>query len=271
MFEMITQPELGKKIADCRKAKGFTQKELVEKCKLSVRTLQRIEAGEVTPRIYTIKVICEALELDYVHYFGFNFFNNLESISRFFLEAYLGFLDLFKFKTNTLKKIATLLIMIAVMITGVFAFNARLSAADHRAKNLNNTVIKVNSSGKDLPLYDLSCEGYMEKNGLIIGRDISFKLNGVTFKNVRLLALDKKTLEFDAQFVEGHFSEKKVIIDYQKNWFTDHSLGYTADKVLKTDSEIILKGHAMVYDLNSKDNPKDDEAIKADEILILLK
>jgi transcriptional regulator with XRE-family HTH domain len=46
---MIQQPELGKKIADFRKSKGFTQEELVEKCNLSVRTLQRIEVGEVTP------------------------------------------------------------------------------------------------------------------------------------------------------------------------------------------------------------------------------
>jgi len=48
-FKMIQQPELGKKIADFRKSKGFTQEELVEKCNLSVRTLQRIEVGEVTP------------------------------------------------------------------------------------------------------------------------------------------------------------------------------------------------------------------------------
>ena len=62
---MIQQPELGKKIADYRKSKGLIQEELVEKCNLSVRTLQRIEAGEVTPRIYTVKLILEVLELDF--------------------------------------------------------------------------------------------------------------------------------------------------------------------------------------------------------------
>jgi transcriptional regulator with XRE-family HTH domain len=45
----IQQPNLGKKIAKLRKAKGLTQEELVEKCNISVRTLQRIEAGEVAP------------------------------------------------------------------------------------------------------------------------------------------------------------------------------------------------------------------------------
>ncbi|WP_430413112.1 helix-turn-helix domain-containing protein [Kordia sp.] len=62
---MIQQPALGKKIAEFRKAKGFTQEELVEKCNINVRTLQRIEAGEVTPRTSTIKLIFEALEIEF--------------------------------------------------------------------------------------------------------------------------------------------------------------------------------------------------------------
>lgn len=58
----IKQPELGKKISELRKAKGLTQEELVEKCNLNVRTIQRIEAGEVTPRSYTVKTLFEALD-----------------------------------------------------------------------------------------------------------------------------------------------------------------------------------------------------------------
>lgn len=57
----MKQPELGKKISEMRKAKGLTQEELVELCNLNVRTIQRIEAGEVTPRSYTIKALFEAL------------------------------------------------------------------------------------------------------------------------------------------------------------------------------------------------------------------
>ena len=63
LFEM-KQPELGKKISEMRKAKGLTQEELVEMCNLNVRTIQRIEAGEVTPRSYTIKALFEALGMD---------------------------------------------------------------------------------------------------------------------------------------------------------------------------------------------------------------
>jgi transcriptional regulator with XRE-family HTH domain len=60
----MKQPELGKKISDLRKQKGLTQEELVDKCNISVRTLQRIESGEVTPRSYTVKTILAALEYD---------------------------------------------------------------------------------------------------------------------------------------------------------------------------------------------------------------
>ncbi|MFA0963517.1 helix-turn-helix domain-containing protein [Roseivirga sp. BDSF3-8] len=57
----MKQPELGRRIADLRKSQGLTQEELVEKCNVSVRTIQRIESGEVTPRSYTIKTILGAM------------------------------------------------------------------------------------------------------------------------------------------------------------------------------------------------------------------
>ncbi len=63
-FMMMKQPELGRKIVELRQQKGFTQEELVEQCNISVRTIQRIEAGEVSPRIYTIKTILSALDRD---------------------------------------------------------------------------------------------------------------------------------------------------------------------------------------------------------------
>ncbi len=58
----MKQPELGRKIYELRKQKGLTQEELVEKCNINVRTIQRIEAGETTPRSFTIKILLEALD-----------------------------------------------------------------------------------------------------------------------------------------------------------------------------------------------------------------
>jgi len=61
----MKQPELGQKILDLRRKKGLTQEDLVEKCNINVRTIQRIEAGEVSPRPYTIKTILAALDYDF--------------------------------------------------------------------------------------------------------------------------------------------------------------------------------------------------------------
>ena len=61
---IMKQPKLGEKISQLRKQKGLTQEELIEKCNISVRTIQRIESGEVTPRSYTLKAILNVLDYD---------------------------------------------------------------------------------------------------------------------------------------------------------------------------------------------------------------
>ncbi|MFK7952808.1 MAG: helix-turn-helix domain-containing protein [Ekhidna sp.] len=61
-MEALKQPQLGKTIQALRLEKKLTQEELVDKCNVNVRTLQRIEAGDVSPREYTIKAIFEALD-----------------------------------------------------------------------------------------------------------------------------------------------------------------------------------------------------------------
>lgn len=60
----MKQPQLGQKISELRLAKGLTQTELAEKCKISLRTIQRIESTEVTPRSYTLKLIFNILDFD---------------------------------------------------------------------------------------------------------------------------------------------------------------------------------------------------------------
>ena len=64
-MSLMKQPQLGLKILELRQQKGFTQEELVEQCNISVRTIQRIEAGEVMPRVYTVKTILAALDRDF--------------------------------------------------------------------------------------------------------------------------------------------------------------------------------------------------------------
>jgi len=61
----MNQPELGLTILKFRKEKGLTQEELAEQAKLNVRTIQRLESGEVMPQPHTLRVLSEIL--------GYNF------------------------------------------------------------------------------------------------------------------------------------------------------------------------------------------------------
>lgn len=58
----MKQPELGKRLNEIRTQKGITQKELSDLCSVDIRTIQRIEAGEVEPRMSTVKILAAALE-----------------------------------------------------------------------------------------------------------------------------------------------------------------------------------------------------------------
>src|SRR6187551_2730618 len=55
----------GQLIRDLRLKKGITQEELAARTDISVRTIQRIESGDVDPRAYTLQSIAAALEVDF--------------------------------------------------------------------------------------------------------------------------------------------------------------------------------------------------------------
>lgn len=55
----------GQLIKELRLKKGITQEDLASKTDISVRTIQRIESGEVDPRAYTLQSIASALGVDY--------------------------------------------------------------------------------------------------------------------------------------------------------------------------------------------------------------
>jgi transcriptional regulator with XRE-family HTH domain len=58
----MKQPELGAHITKLRIQNQLTQKDLADLIKVNIRTIQRIETGEVTPRLYTIKLLSQVLE-----------------------------------------------------------------------------------------------------------------------------------------------------------------------------------------------------------------
>jgi len=49
-------------VKEGRLAKGYTQKELSELSNISIRSIQRIENGEIIPRSYTLKTIAEIID-----------------------------------------------------------------------------------------------------------------------------------------------------------------------------------------------------------------
>jgi len=116
----MNQPELGKKILELRQNKGLTQSELAEHCNLSLRTVQRIESGEATPRGYTIKAIFS--------YLGYDLNNSSTDLSdnqsgkdhvtNNWLEQLLKHvLELFNLKRNTMTKVSVLT-LVAILVTG---------------------------------------------------------------------------------------------------------------------------------------------------------
>ncbi|WP_310378920.1 serine hydrolase [Flavobacterium sp.] len=60
---METQ-SIAKNLVYQRKLKGFSQEELSEKTQVTVRTIQRIEKGDVNPHLQTIKLLATALEIE---------------------------------------------------------------------------------------------------------------------------------------------------------------------------------------------------------------
>ena len=160
-----------RRFSDLRKAKGLTQEELVEKCNLSVRTLQRIEAGEVTPRPITVKLIFEALEVSFD-----KTMKNKGFIQKWLGQFYINFIDLFNLKTNAMKKISILTIMLSGIAFGLFTFVFDGKAQDKNIKsktaieneNLNHSFDSKMMEG------NFSCEYCFYDNDDLIGSGVNF-------------------------------------------------------------------------------------------------
>lgn len=149
----MNQPDLGKKIANLRKAKGLTQEELVEKCNLNVRTLQRIESGIVTPRSYTMKAIFAALE--------YNMNDSLEGMPNKFsktghvnpkwLEQFYRYVcDLFNLKMDTMKKLSILtstFLIIGICLFGLSSESIAQKTNESKSDIAKSKFVKSNGRG----------------------------------------------------------------------------------------------------------------------------
>gem|GEM_PF-1046278 len=84
--------------------KRVTQNELAAQCHVSLRTIQRIELAEVTPRSFTIKTIFSVL--------GYEFYtSNASNVNEKTSSSTHWIQDLFNLKKNTMKKLSVLSIV----------------------------------------------------------------------------------------------------------------------------------------------------------------
>lgn len=140
----MKQPELGQKIASVRKTRGLTQEELVEVCNLSVRTLQRIESGEVTPRSYTLRVIADALDFDFMEKQ-----NPLSALAKARLSGWFRWVKnsitvLFNLKTDTMKKVSILAVFGIAIFLGLFAITSETRA--QKAEKVKSYIEQTNEN-----------------------------------------------------------------------------------------------------------------------------
>lgn len=126
----MEQPQLGKKIIELRLAKGLTQTELAEKCNLSLRTIQRIESTEVTPRSYTLKMIFKILDFD-----GFIPLNKKSSVKE----------NLNKPQKNVIR---TILLILTTSIVSIIGFQVISNFKKQSAEEVSEIIQKNQSNIK---------------------------------------------------------------------------------------------------------------------------
>lgn len=159
----MKQPDLGRKISELRLAKGLTQGELAEKCKLGLRTIQRIESAEVTPRSYTIKLIFECLDYEIYNSFGkftYKLDRTAYRIKSWPGQFYKYVLDLFNLKTNTMRKL-TILSLPCISIVLFFLF----AGLDTKAQD--NDKVKETLTELNLKFVEWFNTGQIDSVGLM--------------------------------------------------------------------------------------------------------
>jgi transcriptional regulator with XRE-family HTH domain len=170
----MKQPALGKKILELRLSRGLTQGELAEKCNLSLRTIQRIETSEVSPRSHTIRIIFSNLDYEIYNSFG-RFSYKLDRIW-YKLKLWFGkilrfILELINLKKNTMKKLSVLSLIVIFVCAGILLSNENANAQVigwSRAGNasesyiigLDKTIVKSGESSAFLESIDKKIEGF---------------------------------------------------------------------------------------------------------------
>ncbi len=250
---IMKQPDLGKRIVELRKAKGLTQEELVEKCNLNVRTLQRIEAGEVTPRSYTIRTIFEALDLNLLDASDSALTESDTNRIRqsTWLEQFYSYsIDLFNLRTNTMKKISILTVVTCVLGFGLVAiFSESQAQSTAKVKKAieasNKNFVRWYNDGKidslisiyrdDACLLGKGCGKEVVRLYFQSQLQTGFKFKELTTSELRV---DKSVAIEKGQFLLTLQSGQEISGEYITEWkLTDKQWRIASDMATTSNSE----------------------------------
>jgi len=164
-----------------------------------------------------------------------------------------------------MKKISILSMMLSAIIIGLFILitESKAQKEDKAVSQVASNNSSKQTSNGDMVVSNFSCKNCFYDNDDLIGSDVKFKCNGVTV-NLGLIKLNKKTREFIAGFISGKLYQNKIELICPKDILNDDNVKYTADKVEKSDTKILLKGNAK---LTSTQN----DLIETDEIIIIFR
>ena len=167
-------------------------------------------------------------------------------------------------KTKNMGKIKVLSIMFSAVIFGLFALVTEINAQVETKADTQNIDQKSSfqSTKSEMTFSYFSSANSFYDNDELIGRDVQFKINGVTM-NVGLIKLTKGTWEFNTGFAKGKLFENKVELSCPNSILNDSRFTYKADKIEKSEGKILLKGNARI-------TYSDNNLIETDEIVIII-
>jgi hypothetical protein len=158
-----------------------------------VRTLQRIEAGEVTPRSYTVRIIFATLD--------YKIFDSSKGITSTLIETelfiinwlgqfYRNVIDLFNLKTHTMKKLVILATpVLAISIVLIFSISS--SAKSHARMAIREKLEQTSSNPKFIQWFN---SGQIDS--------ISMRY----LENACMMA-DKAPTTFDRSSIQAYFKQ----------------------------------------------------------------
>lgn len=176
----MKKTELAHKIIERRKSLGMTQDELASHCSINVRTIQRIEAGDVTPRSHTMKVLFQALNIN-------EEYKNYTSSSTNPLAPYM--------------KIGIPVTLVMTVILVVFSVRSRTS------KKTNS---KLAQPKYQTPIVRGTYKGWEDSN-VFVASEVDVSINQVHIKS-SLTFLDKRSMGLKTNNIEGTLSKNKIQI-----------------------------------------------------------